>query len=432
MPKKIALLGTLDTKGPEIRFARQLIERRGHIAVTIDCGIMGSAFFTPTITRHQVAAAAGTTIAEILAKADKNGAIKTMTAGSIAVAERLCREGEMDGILALGGGQGTVMGTSVMQALPFGIPKVLVSAVANGQTAFGPFVGTRDITIIHSVADVLGLNMVTRRVLAEGVGAVTGMVEMDYEEPRSGRPAIAMTTAGVTTQCAMRARDILESRGYEVIAFHCNGVGAKAMEELVAEGRIAGVLDISPHDITDRLFGGIFPAAPDRMDATCRRGIPQVVVPGTTDFILFAGVESVPPEMLKRQHVLHNPIHTHVRATYDEMRTVGRFVAERLARSTGPARVLIPGRGFTALNVAGGPMYNPSADAGFLAGLTEELARCGALTVAVEELDLHINDPRFAAALAERIDTLVGTTRPPAERGGGDRPIDSNAQQEPT
>jgi uncharacterized protein (UPF0261 family) len=432
MPKKIALLGTLDTKGPEIQFARQLIERCGHIAVTIDCGIMGSAFFTPTITRHQVAAAAGTTIAEILTKADKNYAIKTMTAGSIAVVERLCREREMDGILALGGGQGTVMGTNVMQALPFGIPKVMVSAVANGQTAFGPFVGTRDITIIHSVADVLGLNMVTRRVLAEGVGAVTGMVEMDYEESQSGRPAIAMTTAGVTTLCAMRARDILESRGYEVIAFHCNGVGAKAMEELVEEGRIAGVLDISPHDITDRLFGGIFPAAPDRMEATCRRGIPQVIVPGTTDFILFAGVESVPPEMLKRKHVLHNPIHTHVRTTFEEMWAVGRFVAERLARSMGPAQVLIPGRGFTALNVDGGPMYDPRSDAGFLAGLSEELNRRGARAVQVELIDLHINDPRFADTLAERIDAMVRVAQPSAEGVGCDSPMGSTPQQKAT
>lgn len=432
MPKKIVVLGTLDTKGPETQFARQLIERRGHVAVTIDCGIMGSPFFTPTVTRQDVAAAAGTTIAEILAKNDKNQAIQTMTTGSIAVVGRLCRQREMDGILALGGGQGTVMGTNVMQALPFGLPKVMVSAVANGQTAFGPFVGTRDITILHSVADVLGLNMVTRRVLAEGVGAVTGMVEMDYEESRTGRPTIAMTTAGVTTLCAMHARDILESRGYEVVAFHCNGVGAKAMEELVEEGRIAGVLDISPHDITDRLFGGIFPAAPDRMEATCRRGIPQVIVPGATDFILFAGVESVPPEMLKRKHVLHNPIHTHVRATYEEMRAVGRFVAERLARSTGPAQVLIPGLGFTALNATGGPMYDPRSDAGFLAGLTEELDRRGARTVTVEQIDLHINDPRFAAALAERIDAMVRTARPSEKGIGGGSPIDSNAQQETT
>jgi len=413
MSKKIILLGTLDTKGPEFNFARQLIEDRGHKPVTIDCGIMGHPFFEPTISRREVAAAAATTIEDILAKADKNYAIHTMTVGSAAIVKDLYRRGQLDGILALGGGQGTIIGTTVMQALPFGVPKVMVSAVANGLTAFGPFVGTRDITIIHSVADVLGLNMVTRRVIAEGVGAVCGMAEMDVAEQQTDRrPTIGMTTAGVTTACAMHARDLLESKGYEVIAFHCNGIGAMAMEELVDAGRMDGILDISPKDIPDLLFGGIFPAGPSRMEATCRRGIPQVIVPGTTDFILFPGVESVPAEMLKRKHVIHNPLHTHVRATYEEMFKVGEFIGRRLAQSKGPAEVLIPNRGFTQLNIAGGPMYDPAADRGFLAGLQETLKRSQAANVKIEEFDLHINDNAFAERLAERMDALVKSSAP--------------------
>ncbi len=412
MPKQIVLLGTLDTKGPEIQFAKQLVERRGHVAVVIDCGIMGEPYFAAAVSRQEVAGAAGTTLTEIIARGDKNAAIRTMTAGSTAIVKRLHAAGRMDGILALGGGQGTVMGTAVMQALPFGVPKVMLSAVANGQTAFGPFVGTRDITIIHSVADVLGLNIITRRVLAEAVGAITGMVEIDFDEPGSGRPAIAMTTAGVTTLCAMRARDVLDSRGYEVIAFHCNGIGAQAMEELAEAGLLAGILDISPHDITDYLFGGIFPAFRNRMEATCRLGIPQVVVPGTTDFILYAGIDSVPPEMLQRKYVIHNPIHTHVRTNHEEMAAVGRFIAERLIRSTGPAEVIIPKRGFTALNTAGGPMYDPQSDSGFAEGLLETLGQGGAHKVRVEEIDRHINDPEFAEALALRIDTLVTQANP--------------------
>jgi uncharacterized protein (UPF0261 family) len=407
MPKRIILLGTLDTKGPEFNFARQLIEGRGHTAVTIDCGIMGTPFFEPKISRQEVAAAAETTIEDILAKSDKNYAIHTMTVGSTAVVEKLFCGGKLDGILALGGGQGTIIGTTVMKALPFGVPKVVVSAVANGQTAFGPFVGTRDITIIHSVADILGLNMVTRRVITEGVGAVCGMIEMGEEGQKTDRPTIGMTTAGVTTACAMHARDILESRGYEVIAFHCNGIGAKAMEELADAGRLDGILDISPKDIPDLLFGGIFPASDTRMEPTCRRGIPQVVVPGTTDFILYPGVESVPPEILKRKHVIHNPLHTHVRATYEEMFKVGEFIAERLAQSNGPSEVLIPNRGFTQLNIEDGPMYDPQADRGFMAGMSETLNRLGADNVKVEEFDLHINDTAFAEKLAERIDELI-------------------------
>ena len=407
MSKRIVLLGTLDTKGPEFNYARQLIDDRGHTPIVIDCGIMGTPFFEPTISRQEVATAAATTLEDILVKADKNYAIHTMTVGSTEIVKGLFRDGHLDGILALGGGQGTIMGTAVMQALPFGVPKVVVSAVANGQTAFGPFVGTRDITIIHSVADVLGLNMVTRRVIAEGVGAVCGMVEMDVEQQQNDRPTIGMTTAGVTTACAMRTRDLLESKGYEVIAFHCNGIGAKAMEELADAGRMDGILDLSPKDIPDLLFGGMFPASDSRMEPTCRHGIPQVIVPGTTDFILYPGVESVPSEILKRKHVIHNPLHTHVRATYDEMFKVGEFIAERLAQSKGPAEVLIPNRGFTQLNIEGGPMYDPESDRGFLDGLQAKLNRSGTGHVKVEEFDMHINDNAFAEKLAERMDALI-------------------------
>jgi uncharacterized protein (UPF0261 family) len=216
-----------------------------------------------------------------------------------------------------------------------------------------------------------------------------------------------MTTAGVTTACAMHARDLLESKGYEVIAFHCNGIGAKAMEELADAGRMDGILDISPKDIPDLLFGGIFPACQSRMEPTCRHGIPQVIVPGTTDFILYPGVESVPAEILQRKHVIHNPLHTHVRATYEEMFKVGEFIAERLAQSKGPAQVLIPNRGFTQLNIEGGPMYDPDADRGFLAGLQESLKHSATANVKIEEFDLHINDDAFAEILANRMDSLI-------------------------
>ena len=189
--------------------------------------------------------------------------------------------------------------------------------------------------------------------------------------------------------------------------FTATGIGAKAMEELADAGQIAGILDISPKDIPDLLFGGIFPAGPDRMTATCRRGIPQVVVPGTADFILHPGVESVPAELLKRKHVIHNPLHTHIRATFTEMEEVGKFIAERLAKSTGPAYVVVPTRGFSQLNFKGGPMYDPESDKGFLKGLRDELKRSGARNVIIEEHDLHINDADFAEIPAKRINALI-------------------------
>lgn len=409
--KKIVLVATLDTKGEETRFVKELIEQRGHEPMVIDCGIRGKPAFPPSVTREEVAKAAHTTLETVLSKGDKNFAIHTMTVGTTEIVLRLYRDGQLDGLIALGGVQGTVIGTTAMQALPLGVPKVMVSTVANGQTTFGPFTGTKDITIIHSVADILGLNFVTRRVLAEGVGAITGMVEMELERGHEERPAVAMTTAGVTTLCAMRVRELMESWGYEVIAFHCNGIGAKAMEELADAGRLVGILDITPHDITDLLFGGIFPASPSRMEASCRRGLPIVLVPGAADFILYGPLSSVPPEMLHRKYVIHNPIHTHVKANYDEMKAVGRFVAERLLRSTGPSVVLIPLKGFSQLNVSGGPMYEPESDQGFIEGLREELEGEGTRNVSLETLDMHINDPAFAETAAHRLHRLLQARR---------------------
>ncbi|MGD9046160.1 MAG: Tm-1-like ATP-binding domain-containing protein, partial [Desulfobacterales bacterium] len=286
MAKHIVILGTLDTKELEVGYVKDLIEARGHIAVVVDCGVLKDPALEPAVSRHAVAKAADTTIAEILKRADKNHAIRTMTQGAVETARTLYEEGSLDGIIAMGGIQGTVIGTTVMQALPFGVPKVMISAVANGLTTFGPFVGIRDIMILHSVADVLGLNAVTRQVLAEGVGAVVGMVEMNYDSDNAAKQAVAMTSAGVTTPCANRARELLEDLGYEVIAFHCNGIGAHAMEEMAAAGKLAGIFDLSPHDITDYLFGGIMPATAERLQASCRRGVPQVVAPGCADILL--------------------------------------------------------------------------------------------------------------------------------------------------
>ncbi len=405
--RRIFIVGTLDTKGQEVQFVERLIEARGHRAIVADYGIMGDPPFTPSITRHEVAREAGATIEQILALHDKNRAIQIMSQGMTGVVARAHALGKLDGIIALGGGQGTLMGTTVMKSLPFGVPKVMVSAVANGSATFGPFVGTRDIAILHSVADVLGLNMITRRVLAEGAGAICGMVEMRVDGEEAARPTVAMTSAGVTTACALEIRDLLESWGYEVIAFHCNGIGTQAMDELAGEGRLAGVIDLSPHDIADLLCGGIFPASPGRMKAPAQRGVPQLIVPGAVDFILRGPRDTVPAELLARKHVIHNALHTHVRANRQEMAAVGRFIAERLCESSGPAAVLIPARGFTQLNIEGGPMHEPESDRGFREGLDEELARHPTKRVSVRSLDLHINDPAFAEAAARGIDEMV-------------------------
>ena len=283
----------------------------------------------------------------------------------------------------------------------------MISAVANGQAPFGPFMGTKDVTIIHSVADILGLNKVTRKVLAEGAGAVVGMVEMKVTSEGETGKTVALTSAGVTTPCANRASELLSDLGYEVIAFHCNGIGAKAMEELVEEGQLQGILDLSPHDITDYLFGGILPAWDERMKATCRLGLPQVIAPGCADLIVFGPVDLVPEEIKKRKYIIHNPVHTHVKTNYNEMFELGRFIAGRLKTTTGWGTVMVPGRGYSQLNMEGGPFYEPESDRGFVDGLNHELASGANERVHVKVRDMHINDPEFAQALVEELHGLI-------------------------
>ena len=407
MNKNIAIVATLDTKELEVLFVKELIQRKRHTPVIIDCGILNAPSFEPAISQHAVAEAAGSSIEEILATKDKNLAIRTMTAGAVKVASDLYHKGMLDGIISMGGIQGTVIGTTVMQALPFGVPKVMVSAVANGQATFGPFIGIRDITILHSVADILGLNAVTRRVLTEGVGAVIGMVEMDYDGDDGSKPSVALTSAGVTTACANRARELFESLGYEVIAFHCNGIGARAMEELAGAGRLAGIFDLSPHDITDFLYGGIMPATDQRLLASCRNGVPQVIAPGCADIVLYGPVEDIPEEILKRKYVSHNPIHTHVKANYDEMFGLGTFIAERLGQSKGYGTVMVPERGFSQLNIAGGPIFEPESDRGFRDGLEDGFRRFPSEKATIKSVDLHINDPLFAETAVNELHALI-------------------------
>ncbi len=419
-PMTFILGGTLDTKGQEIAFCRDLIRWKGHRALVIDVGTLGAAEIPADIDRDAVARAAGTSLAEILARGSKNDAILAMRDGLTAIVRDLVRSGQAQGILGLGGGQGTVMLTSAMQGLPFGFPKVMVSAIANGGQTFGPLVGISDIAIIHSVADILGLNAVTRRVLAEGVGAVIGMAETPVGAVGPEKPSIGLTAAGVTTAAAMKIRERLEARGFEVIAFHCNGTGAQAMEHLVAEGRIQGVIDLSPKDIIDGLCGGIFPAYANRLRPIRRSGIPFILVPGTLDFILHGPIDSVPAVRRNRKFVKHNPLHTHVRADFGEMKAAGEWIMDRLVGggeprpAHGPIAVMIPSRGFTQLNIQGGPMFDPEADRGFAAGVRAALERLPRTEVALLEYDLHINDPAFAQAVAERMAGMLDSRRNPS------------------
>ena len=411
MRRTIAILATLDTKGEEAQFIAGIIRGRGYEPLLVDCGIKGSATVPAGVSRDEIAAAAGTTLAEVLARNDKNAAIDTMARGAAVLVAARHAAGDLAGVLGIGGVQGTVIATRAMQALPVGVPKVMLSAVANGQAVFGPYVGSKDVAIMHSVADIMGLNMLTRQVMAAAVGAVTGMCDVAVGEQRSGKPVVGMTMAGVTNPAAMAMRSHLEARGYEVIGFHCNGIGAKAMEELVADGKIDLVLDLSPHDIGGLLRNGLMKARPDRIAASADAGIPIIFVPGALDFILRGPIDDVPADLLARKHVRHNPIHTHIRASRDEMADAGAFVGERLGAAKGTVRVIVPQAGFSQFNAEGGVLHDPVADAGFVEGVQSALSANPRGRVTVTTVPLHINEPAFAEFLAEAVTELLDPIR---------------------
>ncbi|MDD3824533.1 MAG: Tm-1-like ATP-binding domain-containing protein [Anaerolineae bacterium] len=407
----IVVIGTLDTKGPEVGFLREEVARRGHSPLVIDPGILGAPAIPADVGREAVARAGEHELAALVASGDRQLCQRAMIDGLVQVVRRLHAEGRVDGIVAVGGAQGTAMATAAMRALPVGLPKVMVSTVACGQTTFGPYVGTKDVAMIHSVADILGLNRVTRRILAQAAAAVTAMAEVGAEAERGDGELVAITQAGITTPGVMAVKERLEALGFEVIAFHCNGIGGQAMEELVHDGAIKGVVDYSPHEVTDLLFGGLMPAMPGRLEAAGQMGIPQVVVPGATDIRLHGRPEELPEDLRARACVQHTPTHTHVRATAEEMAAVGRWIAERLNAGQGPRAVLIPEQGYSMLNRRGQVLWDEPANRAFATAMEEMLLP----DVELISLDAHINDASFAEAVVQAFLRLRAVQRGPAQ-----------------
>jgi len=392
----ILVIGTLDTKGPEVGYVRDEVARRGGRPLVIDPGILGEPAIPTDVTRQEVARAAGIELAELVAGGDRQRCQATMIEGLVAVVSRLHAEDRVAGVVGVGGAQGTAMATAAMRALPVGLPKVMVSTVACGQTTFGPYVGTKDVTMIHSVADILGLNRVTRRILAQAAAAVVGMASVEAQAAGEGE-LVAITQAGITTPGVMAVKERLEGLGFEVIAFHCNGIGGQAMEEMVLDGVVKGVIDYSPHEITDLLFGGQMPALPGRLEAPGRMGIPHVVTPGATDIRLHGRPEDLPAELRARANVQHTPTHTHVRSSAGEMVAVARHIAQRLSAGRGPRAVLVPLRGYSMLNREGQILYDEASNRAFLEATREALAP----EVELIEVEAHINDRAFADAVVD-------------------------------
>ena len=399
MGKTILLIGTMDTKEEELLFCRDLIARRGFKVLLLDAGILKDPRTSPDITRQEVARAAGIAdLASLLATGDKGKCIETMIMGVTAKTQELLRQGAFDGILGMGGGQGTDICASAMRSAPRGMPKVLVSTVASGKATFGPYVGTKDITMMHSIVDIQGLNFLIRRILANAVGAICGMVgAVDEVEMKPRGIPVALSMLGTTTPGALRVKAILERRGYEVVAFHQNGTGGIAMEEMIREGAFRGVLDLNLHEIGDRFVGGLHSdPREERLEAAGELGIPQVVAPGSINYAVWGPFPSLSKELKSRKYIIHNPNMTLVRLSSDELRNVGKLTAEKLNRAKGPTRVFIPLRGFSYPDRENLPHWEPEGNRAFIEALKAHLRT----SIQLQELDAHINDPEFIDPVA--------------------------------
>jgi uncharacterized protein (UPF0261 family) len=404
MPKTIVLVATLDTKGTEAHYLKEQIEKHGVRTLVVDGGILGQPQWEAQVSREEVARRGGSTLSQVQALHHEGKAMEVMIRGAARVVQELYRAGQLDGIISLGGSMGTSLGTGAMRALPFGVPKLMVSTMASRDTR--PYVGTKDIAMLYSVADIAGLNRMTRRILANAAGAIVGMVQAEQyngQENLTEKPLIAISNLGTTEGCARRGRSLLEERGYETIVFHTVGAGGRALEECVQEGWIDGVLDISIHEVVDILFDGDYDAGQDRLEAAGRMGIPQLVAPGSIDFIACGDPAKLPDRYKGRKMHIHNPAICCVRANADELKATGRVVAEKLNQAQGPVAVVIPRLGFSSFDQEGGVFWEPETDAAFAPALKASLRP----EIEVIEVEAHINDPLFAEMVVEVLDRLM-------------------------
>lgn len=423
----VYLLGTLDTKGLEIAFVRDLLHEYGVPTCIVDAGCLGSPSIPAGISREEVFAAAGSSLALLREQNDRGQAVTMAALGVANIVSAAQGRGEVSGVLALGGSAGTTIGTAAMRALPLGVPKLMVSTLASGQTR--PYVGGKDILMLNSVVDIAGINRISRAVLSEAARAMAGMVLLTREgkalsrelelsasssalpdpqlstfnlHPPSDKPLIAATMFGVTTPCVEHARRILEAAGYEVLVFHATGSGGEAMEGLIADGLIAGVLDITTTELADELVGGTLTAGPTRLTAAGKRGVPQVISVGALDMVNFGPPVTVPEKFKDRLFYQHNPTVTLMRTTLDENRQLGEEIGRKAASATGPTSIVIPLRGVSAIDLAGRPFDDPAAREALYDGI-----RATRGPVELIEMNHHINDVEFADAVANKLLLLL-------------------------
>jgi uncharacterized protein (UPF0261 family) len=390
----IALIGTLDTKGGEVRFLKERLESLGLQTLVVDVGIASVPLFEPDVRREDIALRGGSSIEALLAGKDRGNAVVTMQSGLSSWMRESFGPLHISGVLGIGGSAGTSIAATAMRQLPIGIPKIIVSTSASGDTR--PHVGTSDIIMIPSVADLAGLNRITRTILANAANAIAGMCCLPTAPEAEGeRPCLGATMFGVTTPCVTRVRELVEEAGYTLLVFSANGVGGRVMEQLIRDHMIEGVIDITTTELADELGGGILSAGPDRLEQAGRSGIPQVISVGALDMVNFGPMETVPEKFKSRKLYRHNSAVSLMRTTVSENAILGRQIADKVNVSKGPVTIVLPLKGVSAIDCPGQPFHDPDADHALFESIRTNINS----KVKLVEVDAHINDPAFAARL---------------------------------
>ena len=397
----VLLLATLDTKGTEAAFLRDRLVELGVGVRLVDTGCLGAAAVAADITRDEFYSLGPDPLEDLVEASDRGRAIAAAADSARALAVAELAAGTLEGVIGIGGSAGTTIATSAMRALPLGVPKLMLSTLASGQVR--PWVGDSDLLMLNSVVDILGLNRISRSVLDSAARAMAGLVTLAPAPASSDdRRLVAATMFGVTTPCVERARRRLEEAGFEVLVFHATGNGGQAMEALIADGLISGVLDITTTELADELVGGILSAGPDRLTAAGREGVPQVISVGATDMVNFGPRDDIPPRFADRLFYEHNPTVTLMRTTVEENRRLGREIAEKAAASTGLTTLMLPLCGVSAIDCADQPFDDPEARDALFTAIRDHHG-----TAELLELPHHVNDPEFADATATRLIELI-------------------------
>jgi|SRR5680860_48134 len=404
MARSIAIIATVDTKGAEARFLHDFIREQGWEAPVIDVSTKHPHTLEVAYPREEVCRLGGVEYSQ-LSTLRRDEMMATMGRGASRILNELCIKGSLAGVLAIGGNQGTAIAAIAMRSLLIGVPKLIVSTVASGNVR--PYVEYKDITMMFSVADLLGgPNTVSRTILTNAAGAVMGMATYGIPLKAGEKPVIATTSFGNTDAVVNQARNILEEEGFEVIAFHASGTCGSAMEELITDGYVQGVLDLTIHELIGEVFGDdIYTPLRARLESAGKRGIPQVIAPGGLDYFCFGPADSIPEKFRGRKTHYHNPYNTNVRATAEELTKVGEVLAEKLNKSTGPVAVLIPLKGWSENGRLGGPLHDSEADAALVKALEVHLKA----KIKLIKIDANINDPVFAICAASVMQQFLGS-----------------------